>query len=54
MKEVRLPTDGSQRLKGFGYAELDSVASLLDAMELTGEVRPHPPIIVCHLWYYRC
>ena len=46
VREVRLPTDsGTSRLKGFGYAELESVSSLLDALELTGEVmqRPHPP-----------
>jgi translation initiation factor 4B len=39
VKEVRLPTDsGTSRLKGFGYAELESVAAILDALELTGEV----------------
>ena len=39
VKEVRLPTDsGTSRLKGFGYAELETVAALLDALELTGEV----------------
>jgi translation initiation factor 4B len=38
VKEVRLPTDsGTSRLKGFGYAELESVAAILDALELTGE-----------------
>ena len=39
VKEVRLPTDsGTSRLKGFGYAELESVSAMLDALELTGEV----------------
>ena len=41
VKEVRLPTDsGTSRLKGFGYAELESVSALLEALELSGEVRP--------------
>lgn len=39
VKEVRLPTDsGTSRLKGFGYAELESISALLEALELTGEV----------------
>ena len=39
VKEVRLPTDsGTSRLKGFGYAELESVSALLEALELSGEV----------------
>lgn len=39
VREVRLPTDsGTSRLKGFGYAELESVTALLEALELTGEV----------------
>lgn len=56
MREVRLPTDsGTSRLKGFGYAELDSVGALLEALELTGEVILYDVIttpydVIC---YYR-
>lgn len=43
VKEVRLPTDsGTSRLKGFGYAELESISALLEALELTGEVVMSP------------
>ena len=40
VREVRLPTEsGTSRLKGFGYAELESISALMEALELSGEVQ---------------
>ena len=37
--DIRLPTEsGSSRLRGFGYAEFDSLTALMDALALSGEV----------------
>ena len=40
VSQVRLPREGeSGRLKGFGYAELDDMESLLQALQLNEQVR---------------
>ena len=38
---VRLPTEGggSSRLRGFGYTEFAAVTDLMEALNMTGEVR---------------
>ena len=39
---VRLPMEsGTSRMRGFGYAELESVQALVDALSLSGEVCVH-------------
>lgn len=39
---VRLPMEsGTSRMRGFGYAELESVTALVDALSLSGEVCVH-------------
>lgn len=42
---MRLPLEsGTQRLRGFGYAEFDNLTDLKEALLLKGEVRK------CGLW----
>ena len=38
VSSVRLITDKDGRLKGFGYAEFGTLAALMDALTLSGEV----------------
>ena len=38
MKSVRPPKDVSGRLKGFGYAEFENVAALVEALSLNNQL----------------
>lgn len=45
-QSVRLPLEsGTQRLRGFGYAEFDNINDLKEALLLKGEVRPYKVFI---------
>ena len=37
---VRMVRDKDGRMKGFGYAEFETLADLMEALSLTGLVRP--------------
>lgn len=51
-QSVRLPLEsGTQRLRGFGYAEFDNINDLKEALLLKGEVRG---VVCCISSHLRC